>query len=180
MLTGRVHDKIYLKMTNLPISDYAVIGDSRSAALIAADGSIEWLCWPRFDSQSFLNRLLDRERGGHFTISPAGECSVRRAYTPSTAVLVTDFHTGTGKVRVTDLMPVLSEAQKRDRSLPLRSILRIVEGLEGTVPLDIQFKPRPLDGSLTPTFHVRGQSGYYSDFGGRLLHLATDAPLHIR
>ena len=87
------------------IEDYALIGDSRTAALVSKSGSIDWLCLPQFDSPSCLNRLLDQGRGG-YAITPLRPYAVRRVYKDSTAVLVTEFQTDEGIVRLTDCMPV--------------------------------------------------------------------------
>jgi GH15 family glucan-1,4-alpha-glucosidase len=154
------------------IEDYALVGDSRTAALVSKAGSIDWLCLPQFDSPSCLNRLLDNWRGGHFTIVPLRPFSVRRTYKDSTAVLMTEFQTDEGIVRVTDCMPVPSE-----RLFPFRSVLRYIEGIEGTVELEVIFRPRPDDGRLVPTVHARGRAGYCVDLGSRLLQLATDLRL---
>jgi GH15 family glucan-1,4-alpha-glucosidase len=161
------------------ISDYAIVGDSRTAALISANGSIDWLCLPRFDSPSVFNRLLDPWQGGHFTIAPTGVFSSHRYYHNSTAELVTEFRTSEGKIRLSDFMPVTSERQKRCRSLPLSAMLRVIEGMEGTVELDILFKPRPDDARFIPHFHRRGSAGYFADLGNRLLHLDTDLELGL-
>src|SRR5581483_2294265 len=110
------------------IADYGLIGDARSAALVSCRGSIDWLCWPRFDSPPFLNRLLDAGRGGCFAITPSDAFSARRSYDGATALRVTEFHTPLGAGRVTDLMPARAEAEKRERPLPFRSVLRVVEG----------------------------------------------------
>lgn len=161
------------------IEDYALIGDSRTAALVSKSGSIDWLCLPQFDSPSCLNRLLDQWRGGYFAITPLRRFAVRRFYQDSTAVLVTEFQTDDGIARLTDCMPVLSEAKKATQLLPFRSLLRYIEGIEGTVELEVVFKPRPEHGRLVPTFSLRNHAGYCVDFGSRLLQLATDLPLSI-
>ncbi|MBD0306388.1 MAG: hypothetical protein ICV76_07530 [Nitrospiraceae bacterium] len=162
------------------VSDYALIGDSRTAALTSIHGSIDWLCLPRFDGLSLFNRLLDYWHGGHFTITPTRSYSSRRHYQTSTAILVTEFQTDEGSVRVTDLVPVLSEAEKRTCLLPFWSLLRRIDGIEGTVELDMVFKPRPEHGRVIPQFHSRGRAGYFADLGDRLLHLATDVSLQIK
>jgi GH15 family glucan-1,4-alpha-glucosidase len=161
------------------IEDYAMIGDCRTAALVSKTGSIDWLCFPQFDSPSVLNRVLDHRHGGHFTITPIHPFSVRRSYQDSTAILMTEFQTDDGIVRVTDCMPILSEAKKTVSLFPFRSVLRYIEGIEGTVELQIIFKPRPDDARLIPTFHVRGLAGHCVDLGSRLLHLATDLSLSM-
>src|SRR3954467_14683597 len=87
-----------------PIADYALIGDCRSAALISRDGSLDWLCWPRFDSPSLFAALLDPE-GGRWTVAPPAPFHSRRAYLAGTNVLETRFTRGEGQLIVTDLMP---------------------------------------------------------------------------
>ncbi len=74
-------------MSRAEIHDYAIVGDCRSAALISRFGSCDWLCWPRFDSPSLFAAILDEERGGRFSISPAGEFQSRRSYLGETNVL---------------------------------------------------------------------------------------------
>jgi GH15 family glucan-1,4-alpha-glucosidase len=125
------------------IEDYALIGDCRTAALVSNTGSIDWLCLPHFHSPSFFNRLLDHVHGGYFAIAPVEPCTVRRSYQDSTAVLVTEFQTDTGIVRLPDCMPVAAEETKPRRLMPFRAVLRYVEGMQGTVELNVVFKPRP-------------------------------------
>ena len=71
------------------IADYAIIGDCHTAALVAKDGSIDWCCWPRFDSDAVFCRLLDAHRGGFLRISPAGDFAAKRAYVDGTNILQT-------------------------------------------------------------------------------------------
>ena len=125
------------------IQDYGIIGNGRSAALVGRSGSIDWLCWPRFDSPSLFAALLDRERGGHFSIAPDravhGDARLRR----DSNVLVTTFTTRDGEVRLTDLMPVLSEEDKATTLFPEHEILRICECVAGDVAMRVAFQPRP-------------------------------------
>ncbi len=93
----------------LPIEAYALIGDCRSAALLGSDGSIDWLCLPRFDDASLFGRILDARRGGHWQVCPAGEYSVVQRYHNRTNVLATVFSTATGSAVVTDFMPIDAE-----------------------------------------------------------------------
>ncbi len=82
-------------MSGLPIGDYALLSDCRSAALVSRRGSVDWLCCPRFDSPAFFARILD-ERAGHFAIHPAGGFETSRGYVPQTMVLETTFRSGSG------------------------------------------------------------------------------------
>lgn len=161
----------------LPIAHYAVIGDCRSAALIALDGSIDWLCWPRFDSPALFGALLDAAHGGRFAITPAGEFESARRYIPATNVLETTFRTASGTCVLRDLMPVLSEEQKHGVLLADHEILREIEGLEGEVELVLHYEPRPRYGQVAPGLQYRGALGIRADFGTAVLTLRTDAVL---
>ena len=109
------------------IGNYAIIGDCRTAALVALNGSIDWLCLPHFSGASVFAALLDKERGGRFSICPAAEFKSTRRYLGATAVLETTFETTTGSARLIDAMPVVEEP---GNLRPLREVLRIVEGIE--------------------------------------------------
>ena len=124
---------------NLPISDYALIGNGQTAALVSRNGSVDWCCWPRFDSPALFCRLLDVERGGFFRIAPAGDHQTQRQYLGRTNVLQTFFTTQSGVVRLTDLMPAPSE-RGENRVFPHR-ILRRVECLKGRVDVEFAFRP---------------------------------------
>jgi alpha,alpha-trehalase len=92
-------------MSTLPIGDYALLSDCRSAALVSRGGSVDWLCFPRFDGPAVFARLLD-EDAGHFSIRPAGDFEAGRAYVDQTMALETSFKTATGTVVLTDAMAV--------------------------------------------------------------------------
>ncbi|CAL9411940.1 glycoside hydrolase family 15 protein [Streptomyces sp. enrichment culture] len=124
------------------IEDYALIGDQQTAALVSTDGSVDWLCLPRFDSAACFAKLLGDEDNGHWRIAPQGaERCTRRAYRPDTLVLDTEWETAEGAVRVTDLMP------QRDRAPDL---VRIVEGLRGEVTVHSVLRLRFDHGSIVP------------------------------
>src|SRR5579859_735446 len=124
-----------------PIGDYGIIGDCRSAALISKHGSVDWLCWPRFDSPSVFAALLDIEKGGFWRIAPAGEYTTTRRYIPGTNVIETEFQTPSGRLRLTDCMPVYDADYERKNLVPDREVLRIVECAAGEVRLDCVFAP---------------------------------------
>ncbi|MEP7187593.1 MAG: glycoside hydrolase family 15 protein [Roseiflexaceae bacterium] len=126
-----------------PIGDYALIGDAHTAALVATDGSMDWLCWPHFDSPAVFCRLLDAQHGGWFRVGPAGGHAVSRTYVGDTNVLTTTFRSGSGVVRLTDLMPArqrVAGAAGADIE-PSGRILRLVEGLAGEMELEVEFRP---------------------------------------
>lgn len=125
----------------LPISDYAIIGDARTAALVAVDGAIDWWCWPEFASPAVFCRILDSRKGGYFQVCPAGRFEASRAYEDSTNVLVTTFRTSDGTVRLTDFMPYLSDSDPARADKSPSRIVRIVEGVAGDVTLEVRFHP---------------------------------------
>jgi GH15 family glucan-1,4-alpha-glucosidase len=137
------------------ISDYGVIGDSRSCALISRDGSIDWLCLPRPDSPSIFGRILDWQSGGYFQIRPQGQYETRRRYIPATNVLETTFEAREGVMTLTDFMPAQTEEAKRRQLNPLRAIIRILECKGGRVPVELVFQPRPNYGRREYVIHRR-------------------------
>ncbi|MGX4771109.1 glycoside hydrolase family 15 protein [Bradyrhizobium guangdongense] len=108
------------------IEDYALIGDCETGALVGRDGSIDWLCLPRYDSDSCFGRLLGSDENGYWKLCPVDGCASERRYRPGTLILETVFTTDRGRARITEFMPPKSGRSK---------LVRIVEGLEGQVQM---------------------------------------------
>jgi GH15 family glucan-1,4-alpha-glucosidase len=130
---------------SLPIENYALIGDCHTAALVGNDGSIDWLCLPRFDSGACFAALLGGPEHGRWLLAPAASSTqVRRRYRGNTLILETDFDTEEGSVRVIDFMPL---SDKR------WDVVRIVEGLSGRVDMRMELSVRFDYGSIVPWVH---------------------------
>jgi GH15 family glucan-1,4-alpha-glucosidase len=152
------------------IEDYALIGDLQTSALVGRNGSVDWLCLPRFDSASCFTALLGDEKHGRWLISPAGEVrSVSRRYREGTLVLETDFETADGTARVIDFMP------PRDGGAP--QLMRIVQGLRGRVPMRMQLIIRFGYGLSVPWVQ-RVPGGIAAQAGPDAVHLSTPVELH--
>jgi GH15 family glucan-1,4-alpha-glucosidase len=123
-----------------PISDYGFLSDCRSSALVSSDGSVDWLCWPRFDSPAIFGAILDAQLGGTWRIRPVGDVTVDRRYLPGTNVVETTFTTATGVVRLTDWLHVGAR----------QALCRRVEGVRGTVDVEVLCDPRPGYGAHGP------------------------------
>ncbi|WP_092995482.1 glycoside hydrolase family 15 protein [Thiohalomonas denitrificans] len=152
----------------LDIEEYGLIGDGAGAALVGRDGTIPWLCAPRFDSPPLFCGLLDANRGGAFTIAPEGLREARHYYLPDTGVLVTEMRSPEGLVRVTDALTFRSGANLNEGVRAARGeLLRKVEVLEGDVPLRIDLVPRgPVD--VEPHgegWRIRSRDGLEVRFG---------------
>ena len=131
----------------LPIEDYAIIGDCRTAALISRDGNIAWLCLPDYDSPSIFAHILSPTRGGLFSIRPLQSFRSKRRYLGITTVLETTFETESGSARVIDFFPVTDGV----RSLqPMRELQRTIEGVCGALDLEIRIDPQPDYGRAKP------------------------------
>ena len=137
-------------MDGLPIGDYALLSDCRSAALVSRAGSVDWLCFPRFDAPSVFCRLLD-PAGGRFAIRPAGDFRASRAYLDQTMVLETTFRAEAGTAVLTDALAV----GRNDRGHHLGAgspgvLLRRLECTDGELEIDVTYAPRPEYGLIHP------------------------------
>jgi GH15 family glucan-1,4-alpha-glucosidase len=152
------------------IEDYALIGDCHSAALVGRDGSIDWLCLPRFDSGACFAALLGSPRQGRWLLAPSHAPhfeSARRVYRPGTLVLETRYQTPSGVARVIDFMPPRSEAI---------DVVRIVEGLDGTVPMTMELTIRFDYGSVVPWVR-RIDRGIRATAGPETIRFTSDVEL---
>ncbi|MEA2336037.1 MAG: hypothetical protein QOE82_44 [Thermoanaerobaculia bacterium] len=163
---------------SVPIADYAAIGCTRSVALVSRGGSIDWLCWPRFDSPSIFGRLLDVEKGGFFAIRPSVEHEATRRYLAGTNVIETTFTTTSGTARLLDLMPLMTEEEKRGRLSPFRELLRRIEVVDGEMPIEAIYAPRPDYARITPRLAQRGTS-IHCGWESQVLNLRSDASFAI-
>jgi GH15 family glucan-1,4-alpha-glucosidase len=159
------------------IQDYAAIGDGRSVALVSSGGSVDWLCWPRFDSPSLFARLLDPDVGGSWAVAPTEPARVERHYLDGTNVLRTRFETATGIATLTDFMPAASEEEKERRLWPEHELVRWVECESGKVEVEVRFDPRPDYGRARVTLHDAGPLGIRLELGSILLTLLGDVRL---
>src|SRR5215207_2752228 len=117
----------------LPLESYAIVGDTHTAAVVGANGAIHWLCRTRFDSGACFAGLLGTDEHGYWSIAPEGTVTrTERRYRGPTLVLETDLETAGGAVRLVDVMPIRSESPR---------LVRMVEGLRGTVPMRSTFSP---------------------------------------
>ena len=152
----------------LAIEHYALIGDCHAAALVGSDGSIDWLCLPRFDSGACFAALLGGPEHGRWLLAPAGGIrDVRRRYTDETLVLETQFETETGCVSVTDFMPLSDERW---------DVVRIVQGLRGTVNMRMELIVRFDYGSIVPWVRRSGD-GLSMTAGPDMLQLYATLPV---
>jgi GH15 family glucan-1,4-alpha-glucosidase len=152
----------------LPIEDYALIGDTQAAGLVGKDGSIDWLCLPRFDSPACFAALLGDESHGRWLIAPPGDVrKVGRRYRPGTLVLETDFHTGDGVLQVVDSMPIRDEAP---------DVVRVARCLEGRVAVRMELILRFDFGRVVPWVRKVPEGGLTAIAGPDAVHLIPGRP----
>jgi GH15 family glucan-1,4-alpha-glucosidase len=160
--------------TALAINDHALIGDCRTAALVARDASINWLCLPHFSSPSVFAGLLDPERGGSFVLRPPQPFTVERRYLDKAPVLETVFTTPSGRVRILDFFTVLDGVRPMR---PMRELVRIVEVVAGTVELEVAVDFRPGYGQSQPHLECRKHQAWTWTWGNELAALRSDVPV---
>jgi GH15 family glucan-1,4-alpha-glucosidase len=145
-----------------PIGDYGLIGDCRSGALVSREGSIDWCCLPRFDAGAAFGRLLDAERGGHCSIAPRGRgWTSSRRYVDDALVLETTFESRGGQARLLDFFAISDDPSRGDTP----QVIRVIEGVRGSVDLEIRIAPRFDYGEVRPWIRRHGHR-LFSAIGG--------------
>src|SRR4051812_43013696 len=165
-------------MSNVPIAEHALLSDLHSAALVTRDGSVDWLCFPRYDGPSVFGRLLDDE-AGHWRFAPTSPYNVSRRYLDATMVLETTFITATGTLVLTDAMAFGSTGGGHEigRGVP-HMLVRRLHCMAGSVEVGIEYAPRPEYGLLRPILSdVDG--GVTARGGAEWLVLSSPMPVTI-
>ena len=163
-------------MSNLPISDYALLSDRHSAALVSRAGSMDWLCFPRFDSPSVFARILG-DGGGHWYVRARGSLSSDRSYVQAGMVLQTTFHTEMGVAVLTDGMEVGADPHRLGEGAP-HTVLRRIACTSGQVSIEVCFCPRPEYGLITPLLSHSDGGVLVTGGSGRLV-LSVPGPMSI-
>jgi GH15 family glucan-1,4-alpha-glucosidase len=157
-------------MGYLPIEDHGIIGDLNTAALVAKDGTIDWLCLPAFDSPSVFASILDDERGGQFSVRPVDYTRSQQLYLPGTNVLLTRFITPQGVAEVLDFMPIEDDRELR------HDLIRDIRVIMGRIPIDIDCRPA-FDYARQEHTIEFVKSGVIFRGAGTALNLASVVPL---
>jgi GH15 family glucan-1,4-alpha-glucosidase len=166
-------------LSQLAISEYALLSDSHTAALISRGGSMDWLCFPRFDSPAIFGRLLD-DTAGHWTIRPSGEAKLSRHYVQQTLVLETQFETEAGKAILTDgLATGPNECGHQLGAHAPHALLRQIHGIKGAVEFEIEYAPRPEYGIVHP-FLAPIDGGLLGRGGAAVLLLSSPVQWEIK
>ena len=159
-----------------PIEDYGIIGDLHTVALVGKDGSIDFMSFPRFDSPTIFAALLDKERGGRFSIQPCFEATRKQLYLPDTNVLITRFLAAEGVAEVSDFMPCAFHPHDHPRVL-----IRRVKTVRGNVRIDVRFDPRFDYGRAEHSIEQRDGELVFASKGadGTAVRLRTEVPLTV-
>jgi GH15 family glucan-1,4-alpha-glucosidase len=167
-------------MSHLPISDYGLLSDCRTAALVSLGGSIDWLCFPRFDSTSLFGGILD-DSAGHWSIHPADGTpyEASRRYLDDTMVLATTFTTASGSATLTDALAVGGTDRGHDLGAgEVRTLLRHVVGDAGSIELEMTYAPRPEYGLVSPPLRLV-DGGVMARGGADVVALSSSAEVQI-
>jgi trehalose-phosphatase len=157
----------------LPMADYSLIGDMRTAALVSRRGSIDWACLPRFDSPSAFARILDHRLGGHFSVQPVGSYESAQRYEEGTNVLVTEFQRDGGRLELVDFMPL--DPRRAAKAAP--EIHRRLAATGADIEIEIAFRPA-FDYARRPARIRRRTNGLLASDGEQhSLTLSTEAPI---
>ncbi len=155
------------------IEDHGLIGDLQTAALVATDGTVDWMCLPRFDSPSVFASLLDHRGGGRFALAPVGgNHTTRQMYLPGTAILVTRFLSEGGVVEVVDFMPVENPGTATDR----HRLVRMINGIRGKMTFEARVQPRFDYGRAAHKAHM-SDAGVVFDGASPTLSLSSTWPI---
>ncbi|MFF0782617.1 glycoside hydrolase family 15 protein [Streptomyces sp. NPDC003720] len=147
------------------IENHGLLGDLQTAALVTTDGTVDWLCLPRFDSPSVFGALLDKDRGGHCTVRPTHAMyATKQLYLPDTAVLVTRFMTEAGAGEVLDFMPVTGRA-----ATDCHRLVRLVRCVRGAMTFDVEIAPRFDYGRTAHRLHITEHGALFAAENGAVL-----------
>lgn len=164
-------------MSHRSIADYALLSDCHSAALVGRDGSIDWLCMPRFDSPSIFARMLDEDLGGHWAIRPSGHYETTRRYLDRTLVLETTFRTPGGVLRLQDALAMEWGERGHTHGIHApRLLLRRLICDSGEVEVELDYGPRPEYGQVHPLLRMT-DGGVWTRGGADVLQLTSQRPL---
>ena len=155
------------------LSDYALIGNSRAAALVSNNGSVDWCCLPEFDSPSIFAAILSPGEGGHFSINPASEFSSAQNYIADTNVVETLFEASGGGARLTDAFTAQEEAAKHANLFPDHELLRVLEGVSGRVCFKMELVPRTYYGKRRPALKDQKKLGIHLYWRGDIYIFQT-------
>ena len=158
------------RMGYLPIEDHGIIGDLRTAALVGIDGTIDWLCLPRFDAPSVFASILDDEKGGHFRLRPLNYARSQQLYLPDTNVLLTRFLSPEGVAELLDFMPIERGREER------HDLIRTVRVVRGRIRFELDCRPA-FDYARQKHKVTLGKTGAVFAGAGMRLGLATEVPL---
>ncbi len=162
------------------IEDYGLIGDCHSVALVGKDGSIDWACFPAFDSAAVFCKVLDADTGGHFRLAPSASRGVKRYYEPDTNVLVTRHRCAEAELEVTDCMPTRDfDADDPGAVRSHHAILRRARAVGGSVELELEIVPRFGYGAFTPRFTRTSEQSVEIVGGADALWVTSSHPLQV-